>query len=44
MLGHLASSQTVARPSFRTVDRSSLYLGDVAGAALSHFGFYCEGG
>eukprot|EP00978_Attheya_sp_CCMP212_P027058 scaffold90177_cov55-Attheya_sp.AAC.2 len=38
MLGHFASSQTVASPSSRTVFRSSKYLSDVAGCALSHFG------
>ena len=38
MLGHLASSHTVANPSERTVERSSWYFGEVAGAALSHFG------
>ena len=40
MLGHRASSHTVARPNDRTVDRNSLYFGDVAGAAFNHFGFY----
>mmetsp|Transcript_12716 Transcript_12716/g.27850 ORF Transcript_12716/g.27850 Transcript_12716/m.27850 type:complete len:171 (-) Transcript_12716:74-586(-) len=38
MLGQRASSQTVANPKERTVDRNSWYLGEVAGAALSHFG------
>jgi hypothetical protein len=38
MLGHFASSQTVASPNSRTVFRSSKYLSDVAGCALSHFG------
>jgi hypothetical protein len=38
MLGHLASSQTVAKPNSRTVLCNVLYSSDVAGAALSHAG------
>lgn len=39
MLGHLASSQTVARPRLRTVDRSFWYFSEVAGGARSQDGF-----
>ncbi len=38
ILGHLASSHTVASPKFRTVDRSSWYFCDVAGWAFSQDG------
>ena len=38
MFGHLASSQTVARPRSRTVLRRALKLSDVAGWTFSQVG------